>query len=117
MARAAEFTDKSGWLVFCPACRKGHKFRAGVWSFNGNLERPTFRASMLVKGVRYPSGGEFPTPDEHSRVMAGETLPMQPWVCHSFVTDGRIEYLGDCTHSLAGQTVDLPDLDNLGGST
>ena len=29
--------------------------------------------------------------------------------CHTFVTDGRIQFLGDCTHALAGQTVDLPD--------
>jgi hypothetical protein len=29
-------------------------------------------------------------------------------VCHSFVVDGRIQFLGDCTHHLAGQTVDLP---------
>jgi hypothetical protein len=31
-----------------------------------------------------------------------------PAVCHSFVTDGRIQLLGDCTHSMASQTVDLP---------
>jgi len=31
-------------------------------------------------------------------------------VCHSFVTDGRIQFLGDCTHNLAGQTVDLPEI-------
>ena len=30
--------------------------------------------------------------------------------CHSFVTDGRIQFLSDCTHALAGQTVDLPDI-------
>ncbi|MGT2429227.1 hypothetical protein ACU4HD_11865 [Cupriavidus basilensis] len=24
--------------------------------------------------------------------------------CHSFVTDGHIQFLGDCTHALAGQT-------------
>lgn len=30
-------------------------------------------------------------------------------VCHSFVTEGRIQFLGDCTHALANQTVDLPD--------
>lgn len=28
--------------------------------------------------------------------------------CHSWVTEGRIEFLADCTHSMAGQTVDLP---------
>lgn len=33
-----------------------------------------------------------------------------PFVCHSFVTDGRIQFLSDCTHSLAGQTVDLPEM-------
>ncbi len=31
-----------------------------------------------------------------------------PAVCHTFVTDGRIQFLGDCTHVMAGQTVDLP---------
>ncbi len=28
--------------------------------------------------------------------------------CHTFITDGRIQFLGDCSHKLAGQTVDLP---------
>lgn len=30
-------------------------------------------------------------------------------VCHSFVRAGKIEFLGDCTHALKGQTVPLPD--------
>lgn len=32
-----------------------------------------------------------------------------PAVCHSFITAGRIMFLDDCTHALAGKTVDLPD--------
>lgn len=28
--------------------------------------------------------------------------------CHSFVRDGQIEFLSDCTHALAGKTVSLP---------
>lgn len=31
--------------------------------------------------------------------------------CHSFITDGKIQYLSDCFHELAGQTVDLPEID------
>ena len=27
--------------------------------------------------------------------------------CHSFVTDGKIRFLGDSTHKLKGQTVPL----------
>ncbi|WP_241754456.1 hypothetical protein [Cupriavidus basilensis] len=36
-------------------------------------------------------------------------------VCHSFVTDGRIQFLGDCTHALAGQTVPLAEFPEGGG--
>ena len=31
-------------------------------------------------------------------------------VSHYFVRDGRIEYLPDCTHAMAGQTVAMTDL-------
>lgn len=95
MPKLLELVDKEGearvhqgWMIFCPACKTGHLFDQR-WTFNGNQERPTFRASMLSCS-RWP-GGE-------SR-------------CHSYVTDGRIEFLADSTHALAGTTVDLPDWD------
>lgn len=86
-----------GYGIFCPACKFAHVFNVpgarkdGVsWSFNGDHDRPTFQPSMNAYTV--------PTRDE-----------TPPWRCHSFVTAGRIQFLGDCTHSMAGQTVDLPD--------
>ena len=30
--------------------------------------------------------------------------------CHSFVTNGEIRFIGDCTHELAGKTVNLKPL-------
>ncbi|MGC4033677.1 MAG: hypothetical protein QM754_18485 [Tepidisphaeraceae bacterium] len=33
--------------------------------------------------------------------------PFTCYRCHSFVRDGQIEFLGDCTHELAGKTVPL----------
>lgn len=30
-------------------------------------------------------------------------------VCHCYVTDGIIQFLDDCTHSLKGQNVPIPD--------
>lgn len=33
------------------------------------------------------------------------------FVCHSFITDGNIQFLADCTHELAGKTIPLPDLE------
>lgn len=70
---------------WCPGCESGHG-PTDAWEYNGDAERPTFSPSILVRGG--------------SRNL----------VCHSFVRDGQIEFLGDCTHRLAGQTVPLPDV-------
>jgi hypothetical protein len=69
----------------------GH--RPDFWAFDGNLERPTFSPSLLRQSHRW------------------EGEQKVPFVCHSFIRDGRIQFLTDCTHALAGQTVDLPDVD------
>jgi hypothetical protein len=82
------------------------------WEWNGDPERPTFRPSVLVQ---YPHlSAEARARNEafkakHGRWMTDAELPYdRNHVCHSFVTNGRIEFLSDCTHGLAGQTVDLP---------
>jgi len=81
-----------GWMIYCPACQLAHQFPLDRWSFNGDPDRPTFSPSMLA-------WRDVPGPD-------GQDVRES---CHSFVRDGRIEYLGDCTHAMAGQTVDLPE--------
>lgn len=90
----------------CPGCDDVHgvTIEEGpvVWGWNGDLELPTFTPSVLVTGVQWNPADGFYKPNH--AVAPGEGI-----VCHSFVTDGRIQFLGDCTHTLAGQTVDLPD--------
>lgn len=85
-------------LFNCPGCGCLHRVTtkqpSGVgpcWVFNGSLEKPTISPSILVTLDLF----------EH---------PKQ--TCHSFVVDGKIRFLSDCTHELAGQTVDLPDWDS-----
>jgi hypothetical protein len=63
-----------------------------AWGFNGDVDRPTFTPSVLVYETQHTDGAI------HS--------PR----CHSFVRDGRIEFLSDCGHPLAGQTVELPEI-------
>ncbi len=82
----------------CPGCKTSHAVQHGSdfgpsWGWNGSLEKPTLTPSVLVT---YPGAD------------AGRD-GAPPAVCHSFVTDGRIQFLGDCTHALAGQTVELPE--------
>ena len=92
--------DFYGYMIFCPACKSGHLFDKR-WTFNGNYDKPTFRASMLSRGT-VPI-----TDDEADRIISGEKITPKKLVCHSFVTDGKIRFLGDCTHDMKNQTVDL----------
>ena len=96
---------------YCPGCEEYHMVRVsgpqGAWGFNGDHDNPTFTPSVLVTGY------ERLTDEEYARVLRKEEVERRPLVCHSFVTDGRIQFLNDCTHRLAGQTLELPDLDDL----
>ncbi len=91
---------------WCPGCDEMHMINTDMsdrpaWEFDGRYDQPTFSPSILVTGVRRI------TDDEHARIMAGERIEPTPRVCHSFVREGNIQFLGDCTHHLAGQTVRL----------
>lgn len=84
-------------IVHCPGCNIGHPFRVKsdnnlrpLWTWNGDMQSPTFSPSMLVNQS---------TPEQR---------------CHSFVENGKIRFLNDCFHELKGQTVDLPVLDRDG---
>lgn len=94
-------TADNGLMFWCPGCDGAHQIQHGTgtgprWTWNGNAERPTFQPSILVRFDHWvPPRAAHQTKVEE--------------VCHSFVTDGRIQFLGDCTHALAGQTVDIPD--------
>jgi hypothetical protein len=78
----------------CPGCKCCHgvwtKKRDNYphWKFNGDLENPTLSPSVLVRFG--PNGSN---------------------VCHSFIKNGMIEFLSDCTHDLKGKTVPLPDVE------
>lgn len=101
-----------GLGFFCPGCREMHVVWTGDgprprWGWNGSVERPTFTPSVLVRSMQCELDERGEWTGEWVRDAAGNALPS---VCHSFVTDGRIQFLGDCTHALSGQTVDLPDL-------
>ena len=85
-----------GYYMFeCPGCNEYHflnvdEKRMIVWDFNFDFFKPTVKPSILV---RIP-----------------EIVGSKGSVCHFFITDGKIEYLTDCTHYLAGKTVDMIDV-------
>lgn len=80
------------YLFHCPACNIGHCFvtkadTGPLWSFNGDLERPTFDPSLMYYRDSYG-------------------MPR----CHLYVREGKIIFLPDCEHELKGQTVEMEDV-------
>lgn len=92
MSRAEVIGENADHLRFdCPGCNSAHVItiapHPNPWEWNGDTDHPTIAPSVLVTG------------GEHNIR------------CHSFVRDGRIEFLTDCTHALAGGQLDLPELE------
>ncbi|HFQ5182180.1 TPA: DUF6527 family protein [Vibrio vulnificus] len=85
--------DLVGYMADCVGCGIPHVIYVAnpnggpTWTFNESLEKPTFSPSLLVT---WDEGEER----IHKR-------------CHSFIVNGQWQYLNDCTHDLAGKTVDM----------
>lgn len=119
MARAKRWVGPSstGLTFRCPGCNERHSVRTSGegdnWSWNGSEELPTFSPSVLMRSGHFIPGHVKDGDGcwcRYNREHPDKPAPFECCVCHSFVTDGRIQFLGDCTHALAGQTVDLPEL-------
>lgn len=80
---------KGGAYFHCPGCKTIHRVNVsqvgqeGTWGWNGKKDRPTLTPSVLSYG--------------------GKSVPR----CHSFVKEGRIQFLEDSDHELKGQIVNL----------
>ena len=97
--RVDDHWDKYEALMFvCPGCIEMYPGSTGLhmlpvnsttkspsWDWDGSLEFPTLSPSILTR---------------HRGVE----------ICHSFLKAGVFQFLTDCTHSLAGQFVSIPDL-------
>ncbi len=69
------------WHFWCPGCEYAHGINS-TWQSNGDSEKPTITPSILAMGqIR----------------------------CHSYITDGKIQFLADSEHPFKGQTVELPE--------
>ena len=109
--------NREGYSFFCPGCQWRHAIwitnpGGHSWTFDGNEEFPTFAPSLHIKTGHYCAGQPTAENCEWCKEDTADGIRSMCIVCHSFIRNGRIEFLSDCTHELAGQTVDLPDLDD-----
>lgn len=100
---------RSGVMFWCPGCVCAHVITTQrddgqahpCWTYDGDIEAPTFAPSVLIF---------IPASTDPEWVQPQQTL------CHLFVRAGHIQFLTDCAHALAGQTVPMqPIPDDYGG--
>lgn len=108
--------NQLGW--WCAGCEELHVVTVGsgeTWQWNGSYDKPTFKPSVLVRSGHYcsthkPGDACWCTFNEKRKAEGKEPSRFECRMCHTFVTDGMVQYLGDCTHALVNQTVELPQL-------
>ncbi|MDE2098879.1 MAG: hypothetical protein KGL39_16620 [Patescibacteria group bacterium] len=76
-------------LLTLPVILGGTRAGTGCWTWNGSVDKPTLRPSVLTTCHAYR--------------------------CHTWVNDGQAQFLDDCSHELRGQTVDMLGV-NVGGN-
>ena len=80
-----------------------------VWGWNGSLDVPTVTPSILVRSGHYSGSGSESCWCTYNKEHPESASPFKCTLCHSFITDGKIQFLPDSTHALSGQTVELPE--------
>lgn len=91
--RIATFGNETRWVYFCEGCGHVHQFDKR-WTFNGNMEKPTFNGSGHSPSIKM---------DWAESGVAK--------CCHAIITDGICAFQSDCTHALAGQQRELQDVE------
>jgi len=88
-----EHEGKTYWIFYCVGCKGLHRINTTgnrpKWTFDNNMQKPTISPSVLV-----------------SYNLDGKQITQ----CHLFIKAGKIQYLNDCKHELAGKTIDMVDI-------
>ncbi|MBE3086890.1 MAG: anaerobic dehydrogenase [Bacteroidetes bacterium] len=106
MAKIKRDIESTQLYFRCPGCDHLHALndsqtdlrgeKRPVWEFNGDFEKPTINPSYLSWSYR--------------KNPVTEKWDIETDRCHSFIKNGMIQYLSDCHHKLAGQTIELPEI-------
>ena len=88
----------------CPGCGDMHVVPGDRWAVSGTSPQGvTCSPSLLATSGHYCPGRV-----EDNGCWCGQDLGFSCYRCHSFIRGGRIEFLSDCSHALAGKTVPVP---------
>lgn len=108
MGQASKFLRKTerGYAHWCQACKEMHPLPSS-WTFNGNVDCPTFSPSFKHEGLKTVKDENGKWTGEWVLDANGNGIPE---ICHYILTDGIVHYCGDCTHDFKNRSVPIAEL-------
>lgn len=83
-----------------PIQLRGTREGTGNWSWNGDVDKPTLKPSIKTTGW------------VGANTCNDDGKPSRKVICHTWVNDGKAQFLDDCTHELVNQTVELLEVED-----
>lgn len=94
MGQVSKYLRRSSdgaYLHWCPACQEVHQLPSNGWTFDGNVDCPTYTPSFKHWWTNHA------------------TTPPTTQICHYTLTAGVLHFYADSTHTTRG-AIPLPEL-------
>jgi len=109
LQRNVDTGEITGYTFYCSGCSLNHNIGTG-WTFNYNLDCPSFTPSVLVRSGHYNEGHRGNCWCTFYKEHPEREVGFRCYRCHSYITEGKIHYLSDCSHALAGTIVEMSEV-------
>jgi hypothetical protein len=99
--------------IFIPVMTKGTRAGTGKWTWNGDTEKPTLKPSVLTEAGHFASNFDNVNDScwcKYYKEHPNEKAIFHCFRCHTWINDGKVQFLPDSTHEFSGQTLELLDI-------
>lgn len=94
-----------------PIILKGDRKDTGCWTWNGDIEKPTLKPSILTKSGHFDENNKGKGCwCDYNKEHPEDPAPFTCFLCHTWINEGRVIFLDDCSHEFKGQILDLLDV-------
>lgn len=95
--------------MLLPVMLKGTREGTGNWTWNGDSDNPTLKPSVLTQSGHFDPS--FKSEDscwcKYYKAHQDEAPVFHCFRCHTWINDGKVQFLDDCSHEFKGQTLEL----------
>lgn len=100
--------------IVLPVVLRGKRDGTGCWSWNGDTDSPTLKPSVLISSGCKVAGFDKANDwcwCKYNAEHPEEKPHFHCYRCHTWINDGKAQFLGDCTHEHANKTLDLLEIE------